>query len=282
MWHRADQRAGVRVLRCCPDVLGGPRLDDLAEVHDRHGVGDVVNDREVVRDQQQAQGQLSRQLEQQVRYLCLRRCVERGEWLVEHDQRRVGRERARDRDALALPAAELVREAAARGGGKPDELEQLRDARIPGRAVSSAPSGEPVADLVADLAARVERGVRVLEHELEPGEVVRAGTSGEWGDLAALEAHAASGWGDQPDGGAGEARLPATRFADEPDDRSALDRQARSRDGLEARAVPPFVRDLEAVDLEDAHGAKGSTGQACAPLAVRISSGTVSSHSPTR
>ena len=67
-------------------------------------------------------------LDEQVRELRLRRGVERGERLVEHDHRRVGGERAGDRDALPLPAGELVREPVGGGRRQADELEQLRDA----------------------------------------------------------------------------------------------------------------------------------------------------------
>ena len=86
--------------------------------------------------------ELAREVDEQVRELRLRRGVERRERLVEHDHRRVGRERAGDRDPLPLPAAELVRKATGRGRREPDELEQLRDAGAPSArgAMSSASS----------------------------------------------------------------------------------------------------------------------------------------------
>ena len=43
--------AGVRVLRGLVELLPGPDLDDLAEVHHHHPVGDVPDDVEVVRDE---------------------------------------------------------------------------------------------------------------------------------------------------------------------------------------------------------------------------------------
>ena len=60
--------------------------------------------------------------------------VERGERLVEEEERRLGREGARDADALALPAGELARGARAElGGRKSHAREQLVDARVDAR-----------------------------------------------------------------------------------------------------------------------------------------------------
>ena len=55
--------------------------------------------------------------------------VDGAERLVHQHQRRVGRERAGDADALALAAGELGRVAVAEVAGEADQLEQLLDAR---------------------------------------------------------------------------------------------------------------------------------------------------------
>ena len=62
---------------------------------------------------------------QQVQDLRADRHVERGHGLVEHDELRRERERARDGDALALAAGELVRVERGRALGQADEVEQL-------------------------------------------------------------------------------------------------------------------------------------------------------------
>ena len=76
---------------------------------------------EVVRDEQHRQAEPVLQVEQQVDDLRLHRHVERGHRLVGDDQARVERQRAGDADALALAAAERVREAVAcdRAAGRP-------------------------------------------------------------------------------------------------------------------------------------------------------------------
>ena len=84
-------------------------LDDLAEVHDGHPVGDVPDHRQVVGHEQVGQPEPGLQLLQQVDHTCLDGDVERGDRLVEHEQLGLQGQRAGDADALALTAGELRR-----------------------------------------------------------------------------------------------------------------------------------------------------------------------------
>ena len=70
------------------------------------------------------------QVLQQIDDLRLHGDVERGDRLVEHEELRIRRQRARDADALPLPAGEFVRIALAVVGTESDFLQQLRDARV--------------------------------------------------------------------------------------------------------------------------------------------------------
>ena len=99
-----------------------PDLDDLAEVHHRDAVGDVPDDREVVRDEEIRQ--------RRTRAAALASRLITCAWIETSSaetgsssttQLRVERERAGDADALPLAAGELVREAVARapGSGRP-------------------------------------------------------------------------------------------------------------------------------------------------------------------
>ena len=112
------------------EVVALGDLDHLAEVHDHHAVGDVADDVEVVRDEDVGEAELPLQVLQQVEDLGLDRDVERGDRLVADDQLRVDRERARDADALALAARELVREAVVVLRVEADDLQQLLDAAL--------------------------------------------------------------------------------------------------------------------------------------------------------
>src|SRR4051794_32819451 len=81
------------------------------------------------------------------------RNVECRDRFVQYKQARIDRERARDRDTLALPATELMRVALARVFSQTDDLEQPRD--FLGDAVAAgALRGQRLADDVADAQAR--------------------------------------------------------------------------------------------------------------------------------
>ena len=60
--HRREERLRVRMHRRVVDLLARPDLDDLAEVHHRDPVGDVADDREVVRDEEVREPELALQL----------------------------------------------------------------------------------------------------------------------------------------------------------------------------------------------------------------------------
>ena len=113
---RREQRDRVRVERVVVEVVGGRELHDLAEVHDRDPVGDVPDDRQVVRDEEVGELEVALQLLHQVDDLRLDRDVERGHRLVADEEVGVQRERAREADPLPLAAGELVRVARGRIG----------------------------------------------------------------------------------------------------------------------------------------------------------------------
>ncbi len=236
-WHR-------------PELAGRTRLDHDSEVHHRDDVGDVADDGEVVRDQQQAERQPAREIDQQVRDLRLRRCVERCERLVEHEHRRIGRERACNRDPLPLAAAELMRVASGGCRRKTDELEQLLHAPPAAGSRHQVQHVQRVAQLRADLAPRVERRVRVLEDHLEPGELARARSARERLHLVPLEEDGSRRRSNEANGGARKTRLATAGLADEPDDLSSFDGEARACDRTHAFMAPPFVDDLDVAELE--------------------------------
>ena len=165
--HRRQQRLGVGVQRHLEQARLVGHLDDAAEIHDRDPVADVLDHRQIVRDEQVGQLELVLQIHQQVDDLRLDRDVERRDRLVADDQLRVQRQRAGDADALALAAGEFVRigTASARAAARP-----ARTGRRPARAAPAAsPTPWMIKRLADDLAgrhARVERGVGVLVDHL--------------------------------------------------------------------------------------------------------------------
>ena len=81
-------------------------------------------------------------------------------------KRRLDGERARDADALALSAGELVRIARHVFGAQPDFVEQLAHARVGRGAFGDLVDRQSFADDRADRHARVERRERILEDDL--------------------------------------------------------------------------------------------------------------------
>ncbi len=105
--------------------------------------------------------------------------VQVGERLVQQQQARLRRERARQRDALLLAARELVR-IRLRGGGEPDQREHRIDAP---RAFAGGQLAQPERDVARDGEVREERVV--LEHHADAALLGRHANRGAGDDAAA-------------------------------------------------------------------------------------------------
>ena len=147
------------------------------------------------------------------------------------------RQRAGDADALALAAREFVRVAVERLGAEPDLERQLGDPFRQFAAAGDAVIEQRLADDVADRQARVERGVGVLEDDLQlaPPAAASAGASGASMSLA-VDADLARGRVDQLQDRLARGRLAAAALADQP--------QRLARGDVEGDAV-------DRVDLTD-------------------------------
>ena len=162
------------MLRPREQLVARSHLDELPEVHHRDAVAEELHRREVVRDEQAREAELLLQRPEEVEDRCLDGDVERRHRLVGDQQARRDAERPRQADPLALPARELVRVAVAKLGAQADRVEELDDAPVERR-----PAGEPVQPqrLADDLAARhprVQRGVGVLEDDVDLAPVAAA------------------------------------------------------------------------------------------------------------
>ncbi len=157
-----DEPAGVGMARVLEHVPGRPFLDDPARIHHGHSVGDARDDREVVRHVDHREAPLDTQATKLLEHVSLGDDVQSGRRLVEHDKRRLARERHRDHDALLLPTRKLMREAAqeARLGRKVDGRESRRGIER-GVHVGSM-LVQHVAERPADPQCGVERARRVL------------------------------------------------------------------------------------------------------------------------
>ena len=148
--------------------VGRSALDDLAEVHHRDAIADVPDDVQVVRDEDESDPQPLAQLFEQVDYLRLDRRIERRDGLVGDQHLRADRERARDADALALAAAQRVRQVVLQPRREADRQQQLVD---PVGALAARRRQrmhlQHFAERLRQAHARIERRVRVLEHHLD-------------------------------------------------------------------------------------------------------------------
>ena len=213
--HRREQHVRVRVVGRRVHLLRGPDLAELAQVEHAHAVGQRSHDREVVRDEQVGDPLVGLQLAQQLDDARLHGDVERRQDLVAQHETGLRRERARDRDALALAARELVRKAAREGDVEPDGLERLLHAGAARLAVQPEEQLERAAHDLVHALAGVERGVGVLQHELDlPPDVLRSRLD-RGGEASALERDRSAERAEHPADRPRDRRLAAARLADE-------------------------------------------------------------------
>ena len=88
---------------------------------------DVPHDAQIVTDEKIRQVERRPQIHEQVQHLCLDRHVQRGDRFVADDEFRLDRQRARDTDARALTARELVRKAPHQRRVQADAIELQAD-----------------------------------------------------------------------------------------------------------------------------------------------------------
>ena len=117
--------AGIGLLRVGQDLRRRALFDDPAMLHHGNVVADLRRDAQIVGDEQQRDAEPGLDFVEQFQHLRLHRDVERGDGLVRHQHVGIERERARDRDALALAAGELVRVARDGVGRQIDQFQQL-------------------------------------------------------------------------------------------------------------------------------------------------------------
>ena len=198
-------------------------LDDAPEVHHRHPVGDVADDREVVGDEEVGDPQLVLEVLEEVHHPGLDRHVERGDRLVEHEQLGLEDEGPGDPDALTLTAGELVGEAVGVVRLQPHELERVGHALPPRTALPQSVDVERLGDRFTDRHPGVEGGERVLEDDLDVLADLPHLPVGESHELTAVEADRAGRGRDQLQHRPARGRLPAARLADQAEGLSPAD-----------------------------------------------------------
>ena len=208
-------------------------LDQLAVLHDHHLVGDLADDGQIVGDEQVAQAAFGLQVVEQTQHLVLHQHVEGGDRLVAHDDVGVQRHGARDGDALALAAGQLVRVAAHGGLGQLDHVEQPAHTLLTALLVADLVDAQRLLDRAVDRVHRVERTVRVLEDRLHVAAEVEQCGALEGGDVLALVGHGAVGRLKQLQHHVRHGGLAGARLAHDGQRGAALDRERDVVHGLE-------------------------------------------------
>ena len=144
-------------------------LHDAAEVHDRHAVADVLHHAQVVGDEQVGKVHLFLELGQQVDDLRLDGHVQGRDRFVADDDQRIQGQRPGDADALALAARKLVGIPVHVRRVQADTLHELRHPLSDFVPREVQVVADRFGDDVAHGHARVQRGKRVLENDLQRG-----------------------------------------------------------------------------------------------------------------
>ena len=165
--------------------------------------------------------------------------------------------RARDHDALALAAGELVRIALGGVGPQADAGQQLGHAFADGGA-AMAEIAQRFADDVAHAHARVHRRERILEDELHAPAHGAQRVAVHRGQVLAFEQDAALGRIGQPDQALAGGGLAAAGFADQAQGLAARHRQRDAVDRAQHASAVDRVVFLQAADLQHGRGGNRS------------------------
>ena len=157
-----------------------------------------------------------------------------------------------------VSAAEVVRVAPCVGVLESDQVQQFGDA-----VASLVPRPYPMdlerfRDNVPDTHPRVERRVRILEDDLHVTPHLAHRRAAEREQVDVPEPHLTRRGLDQAQHAAPRRRLPAARFADEPERLAFLDREAHLVDSLRGRHGSEEARSAgevlgQAADVDDRH-----------------------------
>ncbi len=165
--NRLHEPPRVRMRSREEEIALAADLDDAARIHHRDAIGQRGDDGEIVADVQRRDAVRAAEHAHRLEHVRLRRHVEAGRRLVEHDHARPAREGHRESDALLLSTRQLVRVAAQEApvGGQQDFGEHLRESFAPFRvAGTEVMRDERLLELRSDPERGVECRRRILRH----------------------------------------------------------------------------------------------------------------------
>src|SRR5699024_358093 len=177
---------------------------------------------------------------EQLQNLCLNRDVERRDWFVEDEHLRVGGQGACNGDALTLATAQFPRSGTGLAGAEADLVQEFANDHA-----SPLPIGIPsqpygYVEALLRRQARIQRGVRVLEDELNRGRSLSPRLPSARGDeFAPVDAHRSGVLTLQADQQPRDRCLSRSRFAHHAERSTGLDLEGDIVDGDRSPRVPP-------------------------------------------
>ena len=127
----------------------------------------MFHDRKVMGDEQKRDLRLFLDVLEQIHDLGLDTDIQCGNWFVRHDELRINRQRARNPDSLALPAAELMRISSCIFRFQADQRKQFGNALRAFFRIQLRMELQRLLNRGIDAHARVQRTVGVLKDHLE-------------------------------------------------------------------------------------------------------------------
>ena len=190
-------------------------LDDLAQIHHCDAVGNMLDNREAVRNKEIGQAELRLQILKQIDHLCLNRNIKRRNRLVAYDQLGIQRKCTRNADALSLSAGKFVRITVGIFGIKADLLQQIGDSFFLICFSSYSVNFQWFGNDRPNGHSRIQARVWVLKYDLHLAPQTTHFLRRQTYDLFPFKNDVAARRLDQPQQTATDRRLPAARFSDQ-------------------------------------------------------------------
>src|SRR5260221_8798525 len=189
-------------------------------------IADRAHRRDVMTDKQIGHIELAAQLSHQLENGCTDYRVERRSHLITKDQVRLGGQRSRQIDPLLLPSRQLCAAALGDVGRQPDAIEQLCDSLAARGFAQSVIELERSAENARHRVRRIQGGVRVLEHDLYPPQLLSSALFEAGCQRYTIEQYRAARGCEKTGNHSRERGLARARLADHAERGAPLNQQA--------------------------------------------------------
>ena len=208
-------------------------LHDLANIHHRDPVTDMLDHSQIMRDEKQRKVELFLQIDEQIDDLRLNRDVKCRDRFISNNQGRIECQCAGDAKSLTLPARELMGVPIHSVGFKPYLFKQSNHPLLDLRRAALVKVLERFADKPPRRKFWVEGGIRILKHHLHLAAVGTHLGSGNLRDIGPLEIDLSTGRFEQPQHHSPHRRLTAAALTHQSQCLTPGDVEADSVNGID-------------------------------------------------